>query len=242
MNQNQYRRFLNNPVTFMNGGPVTRFRINMSPGGAGFANSIKSTSQVQGGVPLSFQHSDARVTPMSLRYDDTGIPQTSALWATTTRPPAGDYVTDRAYYLQWSVDRAYAIELGSEAQLFVTARIDGCGILVFETPKKLIVVHHNVQVAAASKSRFQKMFESQEKYNIRNNNYRFDVRAQALQALSEQIIADNPDIIGGTSLDARQYMATGQAASVFGVKRDGRWRIFLNSKTGLDYRTSLMYG
>ena len=242
MDNTQYRQFLNNPVTFLNGGPVSRLRINVTTPGVPFRNTIKSTENFNGSVPTSFQYSDSRVTSISLRYDNTGIAPTSALWAQTTRPPAGNFVNDRAYYLQWSADQAYAIELKHEAQLFFTAQVDGCGILVFETPQKLIIVHHNIQVAAAGQSFLQSVFESQGNYRARDRNNRFDARARALQDLSAHIIANNPGITGGTSLDARQYMATGHAASVFGIKRGGRWRIYVNSKTGANYRTKLMYG
>lgn len=242
MNQNQYRQFLNNPVAFINGGPVTRLRINMNPGGVGFRNTIRSTAQHPGSVPLSFQYSDSRVSPIYLRYDNTGIPPTSAIWAQSTRPGAGEFINDRAYYLQWSADQAYAIELGYEAQLFFTAQVDGCGILVFETPQKLIIVHHNVQVAAVGQTFLQSIFESQQNYTNRDRENRFDQRAQTLQALSEHIVANNPNIIGGTALDARQYLSAGNAASVFGVKRGGRWRIYVNSKLGANYQTKLLYG
>jgi hypothetical protein len=112
----------------------------------------------------------------------------------------------------------------------------------FETPQNLIIIHHNVQVAAVGQSFIQSILESQHNYNARDRDNRFDVRAQTLQALSEHIVAHNPSIVGGTALDARQYMATGNAASVFGIKRGGRWRIYVNSRTGADYHTDLLYG
>ena len=148
---------------------------------------------------------------------------------------------DRAYYLKWNADEAYAITLGHEAQLFFTARIDGCGILVFSTPHSLIIIHHNVRVAAVGPLFLPSVVESQQDYNLRNRENRFDVRAQALQALSQHIVSTNPGIRGGTALDARRYMAAGHAASVFGVKRGGQWRIYVNSKTGVNYRTDLLY-
>lgn len=213
----------------------------MNPGGISFRNSVHETVQLGGSVPTFFQYSDSRITSVTLRYDDTGIPATSALWAETAYRGGSQFVNDRAYYLQWSADQAYAITLGYEAQLFFTAQLDGCGILVFETPRNLIIIHHNVQVAAVGQSFLQSIFESQRSHTVRDTANRFDVRAQALQDLSAQIIALNPSIVRGTALDARQYMATGHAASVFGVKRGGQWRIYVNSKTGADYHTDLLF-
>ena len=192
--------------------------------------------------PTFFQYSDAMVASVSLRYDDTGIPATSALWAETNRPAGGQFVNDRAYYLQWNVDQAYAITLGHEAQLFFTAGLSGCGIIVFETPQNLIVIHHNVQVAAVGQSLMQYFVESRHSYDTRDRENFFDVQARALKALSGHIVSHNPSIVRGTALDAGQYMATGNAASVFGVKRNERWRIYVNSKTGANYHTDLLYG
>ena len=107
MTQNQYRNFLNDPAGFPNAGPVTRLRINMVPGGPGFRNTVSSRANFAGAVPVHFQYSDAMVSTVYLRYDNTGIPPTSALWAQTTQPPHGaPYVNDRAYYLQWNADQA----------------------------------------------------------------------------------------------------------------------------------------
>jgi len=68
------------------------------------------------------------------------------VWVSHDAPPAEGYHRDRAYYLQWGADQAYAIELVSDAQLFFTAELTGCGILIFTAPKRTIVVHHNIQV------------------------------------------------------------------------------------------------
>lgn len=243
MEQNQYRQFLNDPAAFLNAGPVRRLRINMSPVGPGFRNTVRHTANYPGAVPVFFQYSDAMVTSVSLRYDNTGNPATSALWAQTARPAAGQFVNDRAYYLQWKTDQAYAITLGYEAQLFFTAQLDGCGILVFETPKALTVIHHNVyEIAAVGQSFLQSIFESQHNYDARDAENRFNVRAQALQALSQHILEANPSIRRGTALDARQYMTAGNAASVFGVKRGERWRIFVNHNSTGSYQTDLLYG
>ncbi len=245
MNQNQYRQFLNDPAAFLNAGPVRRMRININPVTPNFRNVVQRTAQYGGGaVPVHYQYSDARVTPVSLRYDNTGIPPTSALWVETNRPanPLAQFVTDRAYWLQWRADEAYAISLGHEAQLFFTATLTGCGILVFETPQNLIVIHHNIQVAAVGQSFIQSLFESQQNYLARDQTHRFDARAEALQQLAQHVVADNPDIVRGTALDSRQYFSSDQPASVFGVKRGGSWRIYVNFKTGADYRTELLYG
>jgi hypothetical protein len=245
MTQAQYMQFLNDPARFLNAGPVRRLRINVPPVNPGTAVLMnpQSTDNYPGAVPVHFQWRLSSVAPIKWKYDNTGIPPTSAVWAQTTQP-GGQFVDDSAYYLKWSVDEAYALELGHQAQIFLTAQVDGCGILVFETPSNLIVVHHNIQVAAVGQSCFQRIFESRQAYGNRDQENRFDVRAQALQALSGHIMAKYPNITRGAALDVSHYMATGNAASVFGVARGrlGPWRIFVNSKTGTDYHTDMLFG
>jgi hypothetical protein len=247
MTQTQYKQFLDDPAKFLNAGPVRRLRINVppvNPGSAVFLTNPQSTANFPGAVPVHFQWQHLSASPIWWKYDDTGIPPTSAVWAQITPPVGGQFVNDRAYYLKWSVDEAYALELGHTAQIFLTAQVDGCGILVFQTPLNLIVVHHNIQVAAVGKSFFQRIFESRQAYGNRDQENRFDVRAQALQALSGHIMAKYPNITRGAALDVSHYMATGNAASVFGVTRGrvGPWRIFVNSKIGTDYHTDMLFG
>ena len=120
MNQQQYRQFLGDPRTLLNAGNVSEIRLDASMAQA--ANAVSRVVNQAGGNRLRYQYSAARVTPVTLKYDDTRIPQTSAIWV-SRQPPAGggDYQRDRAYYLQWGVDEAYAIELGFDAELFFTA-------------------------------------------------------------------------------------------------------------------------
>lgn len=240
MDQTQYMQFLNDPARFLNNGPVQRLRITINPGPAA-KNTVKYTANYPGAVPTDYYYSDALVKPVFIRYQNTSIPATSALWVETSQPAIDPFTRDRAYYLHWEVDYAYAITLGYAAQLFFTAQLTGCGILVFETPQALTVVHHNVQVAAVDQSFLQRILESQRDRSIREAEYKFDVRAQALQGLAMHIISADPDVIRGTALDSRQYLSSGNPASIFGVKRNERWRIFVNHNTSGVYQTELLY-
>jgi hypothetical protein len=238
MNRQQYRQFLNNPVALLNGpGNVSQIRLHASMTRA-IANTVSRTVQRPDAVPLHYQYSAARVTPVTVRYDDSGIPATSAVWVSRHPPAAGDYQRDRAYYLQWAPDQAYAVELGFDAQLFFTAELTGCGILVFSAPSKLIVVHHNVQVAAVPQNFFQRLFESRAAHAQRSAAHKADVRMRTLQELAAHIVEATPEITGGTQLSVAQYGAT---ARVFGIKRGGQWRVFVNRPGGARYRTELLY-
>jgi hypothetical protein len=236
MNQRQYRQFLDNPLALLNAGNVRQIRFDPTMSQA-IANTVSRIVRHPGAVPLHYQYSAARVTPVTLRYDDTGIPQTSAVWVSRNQPSAGEYQRDRAYYLQWAPDQAYAIELGFDAQLFFTAELTGCGILIFTAPKKTIVVHHNVQVPPVPPTFFQQLFERAAARQQREAAHSADVRLRTLQDLAQDIVGTTPGITAGTAMSVQQY---GGNARVFGIKR-GEWRLFVNRPVGGSYVTELLY-
>lgn len=243
MNQQQYRQFLDNPVHLLNpplgAGNVRQIRLDGTMAQA-IPNSVSRTVVNPGAVPLHYQYSSARVTPVTLRYDDTGIPANSAVWVSRNPPAAlgSPHQRDRAYYLQWAANQAYAIELGFDAQLFFTAELTGCGILIFTAPNRTIVVHHNVQVPPVPQTFFQQLFENAAAHQRRSAIHSSDVRTQTLRNLAQDIIAMTPDINAGTQLSVQQY---GASARVFGIKRSGRWRLFVNRPVGGLYQTELLY-
>jgi hypothetical protein len=237
MNPQQYRQFLNNPSALLNAqGNVRQIRFDSSMMRE-IPNSVSRTVQSPGAVPLHYQYSAARVTPVTLRYDDTGIPATSAVWVSRSSPNVL-HQRDRAYYLQWAADSAYAIDLGYDAQLFFTAELTGCGIMVFKARDRTIVVHHNVQVSPSSPTFMQRLFEGEAARERRETAHIDDVRTQALLDLAQDILASHPGITGGTLLSAQQY---GDQARVFGIQRGGQWRLYVNYLAGGRYRTDLLY-
>jgi hypothetical protein len=236
MNQQQYQNFLNDPTTLLNVPSVVhRIRLNNLDG----ADNATSRAVDQNGVfALRYRYSVARVTSVWLRYDTTPIQATSALWVEGRTPVAGEYIKTHAYYLQWGVDQAYAIELGADAPLFFTAELTGCGILVFSAPNKLIVVHHNIQVPNIAQTFFERLFESPQAHADRSAANAADVRTQKLFELAEDIISTTPGITRGKLLGEAHYPTK---SCVFGIKRSGRWRLFINRPVGAIYQTDLLY-
>ncbi|MGN0920955.1 MAG: hypothetical protein ACI4NJ_04410 [Cellvibrio sp.] len=238
MDIKQYQQFLNDPRTLLNGaGNVSQIRLDGSMARA--SNAVSRVVSQAGVSRLQYKYSNSRVTPITVRYDDTGIPQTSGIWFSQNSPAQGDYRKDRAYYLEWGVDQAYAIELGCDAQLFITAELTGCGIIVFSTPSKLIVVHHNIQVIPLPQTWLQWIIESQRAKQKREAEFVANSREQALVNLVQDIVATTPGITRGVSLSVNQY---GSRARVFGVKRNNQWRLFINRPNGgIHYQTDLLY-
>ena len=65
------------------------------------------------------------------------------------------------------------------------------------------------------------------------------LRMGTLHSLAQDIGTATPDITGGTQLSVQQYGAT---ARIFGIKRRGRWRLYVNRPVGGGYQTELLYG
>lgn len=238
MTQQQYQQFLTDPCTFLNGpGNVRQLKFRRFH----TADNSVSRAVTHGGVTsLRYHYSASRVTPIFLQYDATPIPATSALWVDGGAPPPmpAVVVRDRAYYLKWGVDEAYAIELGADAQLFFTAELTGCGILVLAGPQKLIVVHHNIQVPQMPQGFFARLFVSAAAHTQAEAARIVEVRAQALYNLAMDIIATTPGLTECTQLSVAQYTAP---TRVFGVRRGGKWRLFVNHPGGGTYHTDLLY-
>jgi len=101
------------------------------------------------------------------------------------------------------------ITLRDRARLFLTDQLSGCGILIFETPHTLIIVHHNRRsVEDPQLTRFE------------------------IIDIARRIKKNNPNIIGYTYRDFLDYYpqrsASEDVAGVFGIRSNGRWSIFFN--------------
>jgi hypothetical protein len=59
-----------------------------------------------------------------------------------------------------------------------------------------------------------------------------------LHSLAQNIVTATLDITGGTQLSVQHY---GVTARVFGIKRGGRWRLYVNHPVGGGYETELLY-
>ncbi len=202
------------------------------------ANSVSHTVHTPGAVPLRYQFEKASVSPVYIRYDATGIPQTSAVWVSQREPGSGDFQKDRAYYLQWGPDSAYAVELGFEAQLFFTAELTGCGIIVLSGAGKTVLVHHNIQVTPPGPTFFQKLFETTPKKMAREAAAIGRARTDSLYLMLQDIVASTPGLTSGKMLGVQQYGAT---ARFFGMKRSGRWRFYVNRPSDGTYKTQEIF-
>lgn len=238
MDQQRYSAFLNNPCDILNEGNVRHLRLDSSMGRTR-ANSVARTVSAPGAVPLHYQYEKASVSPVFVRYDDTPIPQTSAIWVSQRKPSSGDYQKDRAYYLQWGPDSAYAVELGFEAQLFFTAELTGCGIIVLSGAGKTVLVHHNIQVTPPGPTFFQNLFESNAKKMVREAAAVGRARTDSLYLMLQNIVASTPGLTSGKMLGVQQY---GGTARFFGMKRGGSWRFYVNRPGSDGYTTQEIFG
>lgn len=248
MNNQQYSDFLNDPCAFLNNGNVDRLRLDSSVMAMG--NAAKShTVNFPGAVPLNYLYEKASVRPVVIEYSDTGIPPTSAIWVRAAEASGKAFdpdtklaghkdVKDRAYYLNWDKNTAYAVELGFEAQLFFTAELTGCGIIVLSGGGKTVLVHHNIQVTAPGPTYLQGLFESKAKRQAREAAFVGRQRTDSLYLLLQNIVEQNPTLTSGRMLGVQQYIG---ASRFFGMKRNGLWRFYINRPVGKVYKTHELF-
>lgn len=248
MNHQQYSDFLNDPCAFLNNGSVDKLRLDGSVMAMG-KTAVSHTVNFPGSVPLRYLYEKASVRPVTIEYSDTGIPPTSAVWVRAAKASGKAFdpdtklaehkdVKDRAYYLNWDADTAYAVELGFEAQLFFTAELTGCGIIVLTGGGKTVLVHHNIQVTAPDPTFFQNLFESQAKRQARETAFVGRKRTDSLYLLLQNIVKQNPTLTSGKMLGVQQY---GGASRFFGMKRNGLWRFYINRPVGNVYKTHELF-
>lgn len=241
MDQQRYFSFLSNPCGSLNQGNVSQLRLHssMETQSRNIAVDKPVEGLSAGAVPLQYQSATASAVPVFIRYDDTSIPQTSAVWVSRTNTGAGDCLQDHAYYLNWGENTAYAVELGSEAKLFFTAELTGCGIIVLSGTGKTVLVHHNIQVTPPGPTYFQKLFESTPKKMAREAAAVAQSRTDSLYLMLQDIVASTPGLTSGKMLGVHQY---GAKASFFGINNGGRWRFYLNMPGGQHYMTKEVFG
>ncbi len=259
MDQKAYTEFLKDPAGFLNSPPAaygaqplhftTGLNIGPDP-------QVHSELTANKSLQVFHQASNAKVIRVYLQYRS----QDHTVWAGQNDPappkpaaPRPDAkatssaqeqprVQDTAYYLPWAENQTHAISLGTAQSLFITPNLTGCGILVFETPQGLTVLHHNVQMP---EFRAKGRFESPKHYEAALNKFYSDenrctVKTRELASIAREIIDGNPDIRRGAALDLNQYLAGG-SATVFGIRGEKGWRLFANHKNIGQWRTDLLF-
>jgi hypothetical protein len=239
LNKAKFGELLNDPIGFL-GKENTRLRI------LGIAGAIDVTHGKVGSSDILACTPSAAVTFIRLEPGN-GPDGKKELQAVKSSVPNAekDAASHKAYYLPWGSDKAYSIKLGQEADLFITAQLNGCGIGVCETPDGVTVVHQNLTENAKDANKwFSEYFtaKGEEQYLQRNQEYLSQQREESLNALMRDIEDAGGQVIGSATLSEKDY-DTAAKASVFGVRRDGQWHIYVNCKdkeSGI-FKTTVLY-
>ncbi|WP_437574759.1 hypothetical protein [Sorangium sp. So ce887] len=140
-------------------------------------------------------------------------------------PPRYTIVVDRhrgrrsrpAAYLPWSAREACRMELDNTADIFLTDRLNGCGIIFAGSRANPSVVHAN---------HYTGVEDLDATYRARHNDVQQYARVNALRENEYRSLARAIGLNRGTIFSPRQYFAAGQPARVFGVRRRVGWTFY----------------
>jgi hypothetical protein len=152
MNGSQFMKFQQDPVAFLNPSKTHKKGVDLNITGADGTLLQTSTATVPN-APRPLQSSKKQdyssfdmkkfkteTIALNLAYDAShGVLNMSKDPVATTKHVV------QAYFLNWATDKGYWMQLGSAANLFVTARLNGCGVLIYGLPSSPTVVHANIK-------------------------------------------------------------------------------------------------
>lgn len=165
--------------------------------------------------------------------EHTGGAATKALgWNENDKPAPGtanitqDYPVEPCYVLNWAGDKVYYTTLGNQCRVFVTARLNGCGVIIGGDTGAPVVVHANISPANVFPERAvtDDSIQREEK-GLAWGRYYAKLAAQ----LRSTGIFSNDKI---TVIHPEYYQATGSFARVFGVRDPSGWSFYVNMDSG----------
>lgn len=166
------------------------------------------------------------------------------------------------YYLHWGFDSTHCVRLGSHANYFITAALQGCSIFVTGDPASPTVYHLNansVNVNGGTEAQSQQA-------KVRAMNSRFDAARKVMggsqQSSASATMTDYmPGMlsVAGTTQLEQEHGVSGtswyhlkthafrsfwkvdqdflvQYGTVFGVRESGRWSFYFQRRTRHGYR------
>jgi hypothetical protein len=141
------------------------------------------------------------------------------------------------------------ILLQDKADLFFTPQLNGCSLLVFDSPNGLAVVHYNNnnQVPDVNQTFWQKWIdrESHEAHVARTEEIQLKARAVGSHAFADSFsgIANDKygSAVGGAHLHSYHYAPEGGTAVAFGIRQGGKWHIYVQQKIANSASTKLLY-
>jgi hypothetical protein len=164
--------------------------------------------------------------------------------------------TVKAYYLNWKGDTGYWMKLdgGPTARFFFTARMNGCGVLIYGTPAAPTVVHANIKMANLLANpdfdNVQAVATFEEKKKAIYRNYYLNVAAglsdtAIFQASSLSAMGlDSSGASSSTFDPSLYYKYNGSFAHCFGIRDtvSGNWSFYYHMTKQTLQGTSFLTG
>jgi hypothetical protein len=228
MDSNDLASFLADPVTFLGDWPL---QIGVPSGTKGTTSTAAVASSSEAVEFVQYPAASNRVT--FYLHKDT---PSESCWINTTQASA-QAQTKTGYRLPWNGHKAYYIQLDDQADLFATARLNGCCVMVSGAGNDVQIAHVNrgddaieeavrgVQDQDVANAKRLKLFDA----------FYWDVmgRLITLGALS--------DTTKVTLFDPGSYSGGNNRglARVYGIRRSTGWTFYACIETKGERRTSL---
>jgi hypothetical protein len=210
--------FIDDPVTYLGAKPLL-----LSIG------SPAGTLQ----TPVTVQFTTGQNVTLPLLRHDGPAAMKQLGWMGADAPPPGsasitqDYPIESCYVLNWAADKVYYTTLGAAGRVFVTVRLNGCGVIIGGDVNSPVVVHANISPASVFPERVGVNDENiqREEKGLAWGRYYAKLAVQ----LRNQGIFANDRI---TVIHPEFYQMLGSFARVFGVRRMDGWSFYANMDAG----------
>jgi hypothetical protein len=216
--------FKNDPITYLG----TRTLVNPGTTAASLTQADITGRTHLGGVGMELITVNNQLSRRDIVVSDT--PHGFSLSLAASGQGAGAF---KAYWLPWKSGEAYRIQLGTELDMFITAKMNSCGFIVGGRDRKQpVAIHANeANVTMPDYSSPNSPAYLKEIRGVQNNEYKLSYGGLAAQAIAAGLFGpSDPKVDQNVGvLDPEFYMTDKlQFASVFGIRSGEGWTFYAN--------------
>ncbi|HZZ77670.1 MAG TPA: hypothetical protein VFE62_04070 [Gemmataceae bacterium] len=210
--------FKANPITYLG---QKQF---ITPGTTGSLTSTDITGSAQ--LPGSDMEVKTVSNQTSLKYFSVAD---GNAYVATMADSSGDF---RAYWLPWRSGYAFKMTLGSTVDVFITAKMNSCGIIIGGPEATPTVIHANTENVTVPV--FDKNADiataMQQARSIQTSEYKLAYGNLAAQAIRADYFGTGKSNVG--VIDPEFYLTDKLTSmSVFGIRASGTWTFYANLHT-----------
>lgn len=125
------------------------------------------------------------------------------------------------YYLPWTIGAAYSVRLDDKLDFFTTAKLNACCIMISGTQEAPLVIHANYDPEDGQRLNLGGL-SNDEGRKLHLKQYTRFYGNLAHELVRQKILSEHTNSI----FDPAFYLDKGSVGTVFGVRKDGKWKFF----------------